>query len=122
MKLRGVLMLSDSFYPVRGGREMVIHRLMEGLNKKIDVLHYNYTFFKPKSPILPLFSIFHITPTISYTPKAKTKRIYDYNSKKTRMGARETPKKPRPSGYDYISVIPVTNKDSFPAVAVPVTL
>ena len=46
MKLRGVLMLSDSFYPVRGGREMVIHRLMEGLNKKIDVLLGAPTFLR----------------------------------------------------------------------------
>ena len=34
MNLKGVLMLSDSFYPVRGGREMVIDKLMEGLKYK----------------------------------------------------------------------------------------
>ncbi len=38
MDLKGVLMLSDSFYPVWGGREMVIHRLMENLDKRINIL------------------------------------------------------------------------------------
>lgn len=49
MEKLGILMLSDSFYPVRGGREMVIDKLMTEFMGKIDAKLICPRFKKHKS-------------------------------------------------------------------------
>ena len=49
MELKGVLMLSDSFFPVNGGREVVIDNLMRCYNGKVNALLGAPVFKKHKA-------------------------------------------------------------------------